>query len=630
MTAQPSTDQVLRAWLSAGAEGAPEDAVLAVLERVQSVPQRRAPLAWPSGDRSPTHRLAAFAAAGVVAVAIGLGIGIQAGLIRLPTVPEPPIVPDPSPRPRESAEPEASEAPDAVEPATRLFATEGFELTPPEGWTLLPALSETFAAVHDDGTSVDGFVGELDGTLEVCTEVGEPTERCWSKAPASLDAFTDAVLTDPTSPDIAYVILEETATDLAGDPARLVRVRPAEGGASSDVAFVTALHEGRPFLLRFRAEGPIATSAVEDFVDGLGFLSRESVLYTNLEDGYEVLLPEWWERTAHRWDLGVTFFGNGGGAGTSGGPGLVISVGQPDGTVELCSGTCETVHVASLAELEEAIVSSPPAICRGLGPDCGRSSEQRGDLTLAGAQARFESASLGGRCLGCPDAWRHVFAIVDGRPVVLAFDYWNIRFNRFSWYSDSADWVDEIVDSFRFVDAATSVEMVTYADRDAGYSVSHPATWVAGQSDAGTRTFQASRAGSRLYELRITVGDADGNVRLCILTCVDATGITSLEELSDALHSKLLFGPARDTSYGPIYLKPFDAVHGKATLDGEDARTEQYESVGCCPPRGYYAVYTIHDGRPVVLAFDPGTSDNPSVADETIEAVVASFRFTDG
>ncbi len=77
-------------------------------------------------------------------------------------------------------------------------------------------------------------------------------------------------------------------------------------------------------------------------------------------------------------------------------------------------------------------------------------TEESGDLVLGGEPGRFErpvylTDSHG--CLGCPWMLYNVFAIHDGRPVVLAFDWWNIDFEQIS-----ADYFDQMLTSFRFLD----------------------------------------------------------------------------------------------------------------------------------------------------------------------------------
>jgi hypothetical protein len=78
-------------------------------------------------------------------------------------------------------------------------------------------------------------------------------------------------------------------------------------------------------------------------------------------------------------------------------------------------------------------------------------TEVSGHIALGGEAGRYKRPKPINNGLGCPDTIYHVFAFHDGRPVVLAFDYWPLRFNELG--TDNA-WVlaQEIIDSFRFVD----------------------------------------------------------------------------------------------------------------------------------------------------------------------------------
>jgi hypothetical protein len=80
----------------------------------------------------------------------------------------------------------------------------------------------------------------------------------------------------------------------------------------------------------------------------------------------------------------------------------------------------------------------------------GLPTEESGDLVLGGEAGRFErpvylTDSHG--CLGCPWILSHAFTIHGGGPQVLAFDWWNIDFERIS-----ADYMDQMLASFRFLD----------------------------------------------------------------------------------------------------------------------------------------------------------------------------------
>jgi hypothetical protein len=175
-------------------------------------------------------------------------------------------------------------------------------------------------------------------------------------------------------------------------------------------------------------------------------------LYSNLESGYEVLLPAQWasEPTAHVRPGGrnATAFGSGRGAGTRGAPALTITVGETDGSIGLCFNCSATV--TNLDELEELVASTPSFFTTG-------PPERHSELVLGGELARSESAGIGNNCLGCPNAYYHVFTIHHGRPVVLAFDYWTVRFESMvvtpgNEVPFTQQMLDAILQSFRFTD----------------------------------------------------------------------------------------------------------------------------------------------------------------------------------
>ena len=190
----------------------------------------------------------------------------------------------------------------------------------------------------------------------------------------------------------------------------------------------------------------------------------ELVLYSNPDDGYEMLMPRFWQESAAVLGdpdgnpyPGVQAFGeDGAGNGT---PGLIVSLGSPDGSVFAnCSGPpqegppplpppeCRQFVATSLDELQ-AEVTSVPSYYAGAE---GVPTEESGDFVLGGEPGRFERPVYltdGHGCLGCPWIVANTFAIHDGRPVVLAFDWWNVDFERIS-----PDYIDQMLASFRFLD----------------------------------------------------------------------------------------------------------------------------------------------------------------------------------
>jgi hypothetical protein len=173
------------------------------------------------------------------------------------------------------------------------------------------------------------------------------------------------------------------------------------------------------------------------------------VLYTNHEDGYELLLPRAWVESADQWKVsqaGVRRFGFGSGFGTRGSPGLTITLAGTD-HIRICPGIAcpQPVLVSSLDRLEEVLESTPRSFS---------DVETAGDLNLGGEPGRFEYAATRNNCLGCPSAFYHAFTFHDGRAIVLAFDFWNWKFQRLENPHSDGFPLEAILESFRFLDEA--------------------------------------------------------------------------------------------------------------------------------------------------------------------------------
>jgi hypothetical protein len=168
------------------------------------------------------------------------------------------------------------------------------------------------------------------------------------------------------------------------------------------------------------------------------------VIYTNKADDYRLIVPEsWteWSGLEGGADLppGVTRFGYGSGGATQDDPALAISIGGADGRVTLCRVRCVEVVAANLDELGDALDSTLRPLDDGI--------ELVDDIAVDEEAGRIERPERRNSCLGCP-ATLHVYAFHDGRPVVLAFDWWNIRFDRLG---NGEVLLSEIVASFQFL-----------------------------------------------------------------------------------------------------------------------------------------------------------------------------------
>jgi hypothetical protein len=167
--------------------------------------------------------------------------------------------------------------------------------------------------------------------------------------------------------------------------------------------------------------------------------------------GFELLVPESWEL---RQDLPVKeddesgeerlsrwVFGFGSGAFTSQAPALAVSVGNEEGAVFVCGydDGCRSAVATTLDQLSDLLVSFNSFF---------PGTEVGGETTLLGDPGRFEHPQPINNCLGCPGKY-HVYTIHDGRPVILSFDWWNIRFGRLG---DGRALVGTILDSFQLLE----------------------------------------------------------------------------------------------------------------------------------------------------------------------------------
>lgn len=354
------------------------------------------------------------------------------------------------------------------------------------------------------------------------------------------------------------------------------------------------------------------------------------VLFSNPGDGYQVLLPDAWEAVdVPRLDgepaIGVRRFGS---ALDHGYGALTISIGEADGTVRVCElevSCLEAAGQTSVRELEQTLHSSPRE---------AHWAEVHGDTQLGGEPARFERPNTGGIIWAGYVAFHHVYTLHHGRPVVLSFDYWSIQNELID-----PETVDYIVDSFRFIDPPSERgadrPLVQYSNVDDGYQLSLPDDWEVtlpvrnGDPVPGVRRF-----GSGVHAvgaLMISIGDANGSIRLCAPFCIEAVGLTSLDDLYEALRTPELAGPPIESPYGPISRTTmWMVVRGATTLGGEPAGFVRPDNRGGpSSDSEYHHVYAFHEGRPVVISFEYGSVRFGRISERTLTQILESFQFTD-
>jgi hypothetical protein len=421
------------------------------------------------------------------------------------------------------------------------------------------------------------------------------------------------------------VALERIDTTAQRRPLALPRLGHAPGEVRSPlplaiglmaVVVLAALGIGlgmRTGLIRLPGPQPAPTTVPHDWDD------RTVRPISNPEDGYKLLLPSQWEEvSAPRVNgepaAGIRRFRAPSGSNRA----LTISIGEPNGTVRICDPSCREVErQLSLDILQETLISSPEATDW---------REVHGDTVIGGEAARFERPNTGGIIWDAAHpTFQHFFALHDGRPVVLSFDYWPIRRGAIE-----AVTMRDIVDSFRFLELDTDFSdpdsLVQVSSPGDGYQLTIPADWIEApvpsldsEPAPGVRRFE-SGTDHPYGALTISVGKPDGTFVVCNPTCREANDVTSLVDLRKAIRD--LETVVHDTPRGPIEAHPTSSVvRGAITWGGEAAEFQRPQAVGDRQGAAYH-IYALHDGRPVLISF--GLTSYARVAE-----IIESFRFSD-
>jgi len=152
-------------------------------------------------------------------------------------------------------------------------------------------------------------------------------------------------------------------------------------------------------------------------------------IYTSERNGYQVAIPPTWTAADGN---GLTYFRS------EGHTALVVSVGNRAGLVWVCSWEpCQAVRVDGIDELGANLQTVATRI--------GRIPEQTVDIALDGWPARIK-APAANRFLEGPPANVNIFGMLDGRPVVLRFNY-SYRVQDIPTATQAA-----VIESFRFMD----------------------------------------------------------------------------------------------------------------------------------------------------------------------------------
>jgi hypothetical protein len=247
-------------------------------------------------------------------------------------------------------------------------------------------------------------------------------------------------------------------------------------------------------------------------------------------------------------------------------------------------------------------------------------------LVLGGQPARYEKPQIRQMVFfgGSASARYNVFAIHEGRPIILAFDYWLLHRNRLG--ADSWALAQEIVDSFKYLDPVEARAKVTYTFESAGFALDVPADVWRPNGDRSAYVAYLTRW-TRLtaYPMHVDVrrGDGSGQVIMCEEPAGpwERCGIAHASSLRQ-LEAAVAIQPVSDHGVGPPSSKRAETI-----LDGERAiliEIKAYEY----PARGSQTlayIIAMHDGRPWVIRLWSGTDSLGGAVDEVLDG----FRFLD-
>jgi hypothetical protein len=298
-------------------------------------------------------------------------------------------------------------------------------------------------------------------------------------------------------------------------------------------------------------------------------------------------------------------------------PALTVSIGRPDGGVQICrTAGCELVKATTLDQLDEVLRAGPPELGR---------PERSADTVLGGVPARVDWISSGGTIWAPLPAFRYEYTIHEGRPVVLAFDHWLTNcVDCGGQFRLTSSVLEEIIGSFEFLDGfgeppPTVGEELVFPEAGVAFALVGALRDVVA-IDRSTIEISGGR-----QEAVVLIGNDDGQVRTCTRSAgpwEECRVITadSIEDLVSAIRPRS--GEADDHGVRV----PGNVATAAIQLGGEEATSitiEDYEY----PARGGETiryVLAMDDGRPIVLRLYSPVSEPMWMAD-----FLATFRFLD-
>jgi hypothetical protein len=338
------------------------------------------------------------------------------------------------------------------------------------------------------------------------------------------------------------------------------------------------------------------------------------VLYSNPEDGYELTLPARWTPDEFFSNPSGTmrFGGAHDDSGASSFGALSVSIGSTDGTIYDCAPSlCRPIVATTIDELDAAIANDS---VRTATPMITATDV---DVTLDGEPARLEYVTFAGGLIEAGPQFHHVFAMHDGRPVVLSFDKYAYGLGQ---ESNDIGWVESLIQGFRFLEnPVPSPESnlgptQTFAPDGAGFALDIPAAW----HERLTGDPAIVRVTGAEGGITIRTSNSNGEIPTCLaLARCQPRAAGSIEDLIRIVKAEYR------VEWG-ITMSPTISTE-PLTLGGAAATrvTVRPPRVMTGPGTSHY-VFLIRDGRALILEWTPVFT-----MAETWNEILASFRFTD-
>jgi hypothetical protein len=325
-------------------------------------------------------------------------------------------------------------APTTGERRSYRYRSAGFSVELDTGWRLTSGSDPSTLTAGWGGLQLFISSSDENGQIRTCERPAGPwlVEDCGPFTVGTTEPSVSAI------PGLGAAY-EETRVD--GERATIERVTgyeyPARGGQA--ISRVVMVHDARVFVIRVWSPSP-SIDVIDDIARQFRFIDSDSefvpsdpglalVPFLDDEAGYRLDVPAAWVATVQP---------------RSPGNGHAVRFSMPD------SEFSETLLTITVGEPGPLTLADLDRMNDGAG--CGNRGEVRATDFLGTELAGVRAPRRTNSCLGFPGDSYDVYAVHQGRPVTLSFDYWSFEFGRHLPRHESWQLVQAIVDSFAFTD----------------------------------------------------------------------------------------------------------------------------------------------------------------------------------